>query len=489
MSAKTMVLYGPPGTGKTRFLMGILEEEINLGVSPDRIAYLAFTRRAASEAVSRLPIPPDDVPWCRTLHSLAYRWLGVQRGEIMQPEHYREFGERYGYRFTGMRDETGLFEPRGDNLLLSAVELARTRLTDPAEEAARLGVREPAWAVRQLAKDLQRFKEEENLLDFTDLLEEMLKIDHLPELDVVIIDEAQDLTPLQWRVVQRLAEHAARMYVAGDDDQAVYTWCGADVEYFVNMSKWAKAYQLPKSHRIPRRVQALAQRVVDEITQRVPKVWEPRDEEGFVELGVDLDAIDPAEGTWMFLARTHRQASHLRAHLRRLGRLYRTASGPAVHDEDWAAIKSWEALRKGHRRPVQMIRAILALMPRGVDRAAARALDELDDKEELSLQELRERYGLHADGPWYEVLTRLGREQIDYLRACLANGEREPRCYVGTIHSVKGGEADYVVLCPDIPARVQAIDDAERRVWYVGLTRARKGVYILRPRTPRHLFS
>ena len=47
------IIFGPPGTGKTTRLLNIVEQELRIGVPPDRIAYLAFTRKAAQEAVQR----------------------------------------------------------------------------------------------------------------------------------------------------------------------------------------------------------------------------------------------------------------------------------------------------------------------------------------------------------------------------------------------------------------------------------------------------
>ena len=49
-----------------------------------------------------------------------------------------------------------------------------------------------------------------------------------------MVDEAQDLTPLQWDMVVKIAKNVDRVYIAGDDDQAIYEWNGADVRFVSN---------------------------------------------------------------------------------------------------------------------------------------------------------------------------------------------------------------------------------------------------------------
>ena len=69
-------------------------------------------------------------------------------------------------------------------------------------------------------------------LDFTDMVKKFIDdAGNLP-IKVLMVDEAQDLTPLQWDMVVKIAKNVWRVYIAGDDDQAIYEWNGAEVEYF-----------------------------------------------------------------------------------------------------------------------------------------------------------------------------------------------------------------------------------------------------------------
>ena len=93
---KTIVL-GPPGTGKTHTLLNQVEDYLK-NTDPDRIGYFAFTKKAANEAKSRamdkFNYSEDDLPYFRTMHSLAFRRLGVNKDQVMQRRHYEDLGRK-----------------------------------------------------------------------------------------------------------------------------------------------------------------------------------------------------------------------------------------------------------------------------------------------------------------------------------------------------------------------------------------------------------
>ena len=86
------------------------------------------------------------------------------------------------------------------------------------------------------------------------------------DVDAALVDEAQDLSRLQWRVVRHAFTNAARLFVAGDDDQAIYQWSGADVESFLNLK--GEREVLGHSHRLPKLVKATAARVIARVARR-----------------------------------------------------------------------------------------------------------------------------------------------------------------------------------------------------------------------------
>ena len=117
------------------------------------------------------------------------------------------------------------------------------------------------------------------------------------------------------------------------------------------------------------------------------------------------------------------------------------------------------------------------------------------DKEKLFTYEaLTKDYGLKIDKelPWFKALENIPDEKRTYVRMCLRRKEnirRAPRIKLSTIHGSKGGEADNVMLLTDLTRKADASywkqRDEERRVFYVGMTRARNTLNIVRSQSDR----
>ena len=112
---------------------------------------------------------------------------------------------------------------------------------------------------------------------------------------VVMVDEVQDLSWLEWRVISKLGRTAEEMYLVGDDDQAIYGWKGSDVRIFQRWPcKEEHKTSLPTTHRLPQKVYKLATHIVHQITIRLGNEYDcKKSYEGKVDFLHDTGEFDP----------------------------------------------------------------------------------------------------------------------------------------------------------------------------------------------------
>ena len=282
------------------------------------------------------------------------------------------------------------------------------------------------------------------------------------DIDVLIIDEAQDLSTAQWRYVSETFCNAKRVYIGGDDDQAIFEWSGADVNHFINLNGTKTV--LDKSYRIPKSIHTLAENISGKIKTRNDKKYTSRQEEGSIEYWMNVDDINMSSGTWLLLARNSYLLGELAAVAKQQGYNYTLKNKNAVSKTLVKAIQLWEKHRKG------LI---------------------LSDNE-------KEQIKLYVDvwdtsKIWHEAFGKMPAEEREFYVSMLRRGEsltNEPRIKISTIHGSKGGEADNVVLLTDMAYNTWEAtnlnQDSEYRVWYVGVTRAKQNLNIIMPRGRYH---
>jgi DNA helicase-2/ATP-dependent DNA helicase PcrA len=392
----------------------------------------------------------------------------------------------------------------GDNLILFMDNFARTACI-PVEQALRnasTAMVDPDRAMNIIGA-LHFYKEEQGLYDFTDMLEEFIRYKDPPRLEVLYVDEAQDLSELQWKMVEILSTHVKKLVVAGDDDQTIFTWGGAS-ERFITLA--GKVHLLKQSWRVPKAVHGLATTMIKQVVNRREKEWNPRDEVGTLNTVIALSMINPsalADGTSMFLARTGKMVQqYLIPYCRNNGLLYWNYETTSIRPSYATAISAWEELHQGNPVEVSTINKIYGLLPseahgftKGVERGFKVQISGLAKEEHpiyLTLDELRKTYGLQAEGTWDKVFTSISEGDVKYIKSVIANGHTvtdRPKIQVSTIHRVKGGEASTVILMSDQakPAERVSIDnpDEEVRVFYTAITRARQNLVIVQPARSR----
>ena len=487
---KTIVL-GPPGTGKTFTLLEEMEKHLK-NTDPDRIGFFSFTQKAAyharDRAMKKFNFSEDDLPYFRTLHSLAFRRLGIKKENVMQRRHYEDLGKKMGIMVDYHEydnEHTGLFTTKSD--LLRIVQLAKLRGITPERQFNRKEHTQDITThqLKQFVHDLNQYKKDYNLIDFTDMITEFIKSDKSPRFDVVFIDEAQDLSQTQWTMAKSIWDKTNDTYIAGDDDQAIFRWAGADVDSFI--AQTGKIMQLTQSYRIPQVVHDVASRIVNKIKKRLPKEWRPKTQRGLLSYYDDFEQVNMKEGNWLVLARTRFMLNALEDTLYSKGIYYQNKFKKNYEQDLYNAVVDWENLRKGSLISTDKINRIVSYM--SPENYQKEQLQYLNKDAHYGIDELYKNRGLNTKAVWYESFDNAPEKKVRYIRRMRENGEelnKPPRITLSTIHGVKGGEQDNVVLLTDLSNNTQKNyekkPDDENRLFYVGATRAKDHLHIIRPK-------
>ncbi|MDD3926117.1 MAG: ATP-dependent helicase [bacterium] len=534
-------IFGPPGTGKTSTLAGTdkqegLIERAAKKFGSDNVLVASFTKAAAVELVGRnLPMERGNVG---TLHSLAYRAIG--RPEIAEkPPLVNEWNEAHPQWALGggshdIDDPYNDMNDSGDG-------------DDPFQELNRLRalmVPKDQWpdSVKAFADRWGQWKRWHGAVDFTDMIDIAA---HDCEIapgcpSVGFFDEVQDFSKLEISLVRTWAENMEYVVMAGDDDQGIYSFKGASPDAFLNppIPEEHKTV-LRQSYRVPRAIHKLASTLIMDVSRREPKEYMPRDEDGCVysltdgnykypePLMDDMERHLSAGKTVMILASCSYMLQPTLQVLRRLGIPY--------HNPYRRSRGDWNPLRAGgsgkvssserllsYLRPVpevwgdaarmwtiedlrrwsDMIQAdgTLARGAKGLIKASAMDTDyplDLPDllewfEPDVLLDLMATNYPLE----WLEhrLLAAKAKALEFPLTVARERGAKalcsQPQVKIGTIHSVKGGEADVVYLFPDISLKAAVNreespeeNDALIRTFYVAVTRARETLVICGPAT------
>jgi superfamily I DNA/RNA helicase len=472
---KVTKIYGPPGTGKTEKLIRRAMAYIRIGTPINSIGYFAFTRKAAHEARDRMlsknpQYKKKELRYFQTLHSLAFHTLGLREENVMQDYHYNDLGKILSIRVNAKKDADASPYLSCDNEYFQIILKAKEKGISVWDEyctGEHSSNVEPDL-LKHIEVNYNQYKVNNNLIDFADMIKKFLSKPELcPSFDTVFIDEAQDLSPIQWDMYDLLKNNSKNVYLAGDDDQAIYGWAGADVDRFIKEPAEEKV--LSKSRRIPIAVQEISEVITERIQGlRATKNYLPRNEQGLCSKINSLENVDLYNGKWLILTRTISRAKEICDLLKVKGLYHENKHRKSYDTKLYKAIINHSKWLKG------------------------------EDIPDTALEDIKEYMGereLKKDLKWYECFDTASADEKIYIRLMLSNGEKlsnEARIKVSTIHAAKGGECENVILVLDNAKKIREATahsiikrDEEHRVWYVGCTRAKRNLYLMRAKIER----
>jgi DNA helicase-2/ATP-dependent DNA helicase PcrA len=406
----------------------------------------------------------------------------------MQRRHYQDFGRRVKEEINYAdyeNDYNGIFTT--DSEYLQVINLAILKGIT-AEQQYNLNQHSQDLELdklKRMAHYLKDYKKQHNLIDFNDMILEFTKSDAaVPKFDVVFIDEAQDLSRMQWDMAKAIWQKTTDSFIAGDDDQAIFRWAGADVDSFI--AQEGQMLPLQQSYRIPSKVHGLAMGIINKIKTRINKSWNPKIHEGSLSRYDDFEDINMSSGEWLVLARTKYMLDKLEPTLYESGYYYNNKFRKQKEHTLHLAALDWENARKGAPLSYdQVIRIYGYMSDKHVDKTKLKSMT----KDSMYIIPMMKEYqGLKTDVVWFEAFDAASRREINYLKQMRRRGEKlnqAPRITLSTIHGAKGGEAENVVLLTDLSFNTmksyEKNPDDENRLFYVGATRTKEHLHIIRP--------
>lgn len=559
-------LFGGPGSGKTTALLDRVEKILdeNDDVTVRDILVVSYTRAAAAEIRERLAERLDCSPRSLqgnvcTMHSKAYELLNLSRNDVVSESDKEEFCEEFGIEYEdehgGASRRTARSTTLGNKVIATSQWLQRTR-RDVADwydvpfqwdvEKVRLPPEKdpnaqdgnkytPTWPsdddrvdVPEAIRAWRVYKGDHDLIGFADMLERVKQRSLVPNIDYLIIDEFQDITTLQYDVYEEWKPYIKRVLIAGDDDQVVYSWQGADPNLLLDEDVTEDVI-LPNSYRLPSNVLEVVNQEISHIDKRQEKDLNPRKEGGLVEAMRSPSMLDvvrevrqtilDTDETVMLLFRARYQMFQFIDEFIDEGFPFQIMTDQRMWTDRLSqfvnAIEAIDANEPIDGLQARRLADMLADAAFGTndrddlfDVIDERLEDaDTDDLTEITIEpELITDHAPFMPGPksaadMSRKITSFQAESMDaYFRLNRGSIPRD-RIRVGTIHSAKGREADHVLMATDLtekvveqmaatvedPTDVPGVDeftkstspvptltDNERRVFYVGMSRARE---------------
>jgi len=541
----TFIVWGPPGTGKTTFLSAQVKKILNETSRPPLVCSL--TKTAATEIAGRVNLPRDYVG---TLHSHAFKALGRPDIAETMVDDWNEINPRLKIDTKDRHDadEPGYeFEAQSPgNDLLQEYHLYRARQ-----------VPRKLWrdSIQSFAVQWEYWKNEVGVMDFTDMIEQAAELDPPENVDIIIADEVQDHSALEYNLLKRWGTGGGKtLIVSGDPWQALYTWRGAHPELFLDPNIGEDRRRvLSQSYRIPGAVHRTAMTWARRLSCFTSIDYAPRKDDSGEEVpgsvrrkSVTWKSPEPlvpfiekelSEGrSVMVLGSCSFLLGPTVAVLKKAAvpfanpwRVRRgdwnplTGSGVQMKDRlvDFLSIDpgSGEHFQRSTWTFGEFSRIIEPMKAKGNLCHGIKSYVENyprpnDDVEELeyyieedALLELQEAIANRRGpdpGPIGELIEwwncrllaakkKAARFPIEVVkRRGVSALSEDPKCFVGTIHSFKGAEADTVIMFSDLSPSgwrtwngTKGTRDEVVRMFYVGITRAKENLIICEPGSMR----
>ena len=476
-------IAGPPGTGKThKFLTKKYKELLAQKFDPEKIIMLSHTNVAADElkeAILELPEIKEKGlkkkffkykictihAFCRSkllkkeLRSykdylnLCTRNSGFKRQRVTQSEF--DHDKHKFFRF--LNDAFG----KGKTIKQHWYSLKDAAIGYYPYNNFKL--------IEDMKEVYDDYKRTEQVCDYNDMIQEFIDDAVAPDIDVLIVDEAQDSNVRQLQALEKMSTNVKEYYMVGDADQTIFEFAGADANYFHELSK--NAEQLEEGLRCGKTINNLCKEIIRPIWDhyKYDRVWKPA--EGIIgnhyylpslttncsAMETLLDKIKNTKETFLFTYRGTPSGKWVRAFLHYHGiEFCYVGNDPYVSKKEIRCHKLWPEFIKGKPVSLKQIKEFWNYMGRqviviGKGEATFEdwinkeyTIDELINKKYLRPESLD-----FSDFYYTRIKSKADPEKIKYINHLIREGvdtEGEARVHYANIHTVKGLTYDNVIV-------------------------------------------
>jgi DNA helicase II / ATP-dependent DNA helicase PcrA len=505
-------IYGAPGTGKTTTLIRTVKDVmLRENIPIQDVAFVSFTKTAVAEAKSRMGYSGSDLQYFKTMHAICMHMLGLKSDKLwkkhldtmpvkLSDEMIDSIQRDKSVAHTQMRTDsvTNL-----NDFLYTQYMSSRVALLPKGVAPKDVLAKGQQVVYNSFAEKYDKWMSENGYHDFTTMLEKAYEMKKVPNVSILCVDEWQDLSPLQVRLVELWTENIPYTIHAGDDDQTIFEWAGARHGDFISFPQCEyrdkKEDVLAKTYRLPQSILELSMAYISRNQNRVKKdVTSACAEDG--KIGV-FNKYQVAEilkrrvktDSIKILMRTNAYTNKLKKDLLALGvpiithpKVY-GAVGIIERASDTITVNDLQKIVNSTKFPSvglftrggkkEMQKYIETLNMQSIDSVPVNTLLNHGAKEKLVCALQNSDVTILKENP--QLLQQMHAMYKQY-------GDDVNRIEVSTIHKQKGAEADTVVICMDTSfqasnPKTQEEIEAERRVWYVAMTRAKKRLLFMQP--------
>tara|TARA_R100001082_G_scaffold40003_1_gene21052 strand:- start:2021 stop:3763 length:1743 start_codon:yes stop_codon:yes gene_type:complete len=554
-------LFGPPGTGKTtilvRFVVKLMTREKD-PIAPESICFITHTTKGKREIWQKmseryekitgrhLSIDQDTPGFesFRTIHGLCS--YSIKNSGDFKMATQKDFKKWYN----AGNDPDYFIKTFGDsykeNEIIKFYSYMRSRQMDFDQAflvSTKRTLNKEAYRRKEVFKHYLEswigYKLKNNLYEFIDQLLKGKEKNDFNDYRVLVIDEAQDSSKLQWEIADLIRERHSLDYqiFAGDDDQAIFNFSGGDEQEFLNRyGNEFKPKILRTSYRLSQENIELANAVSrNYIKRRQDKKYFARSRREKSDPPVRTDNIDRIpldEGNWTIQCAVKRILTNdIAPEIQKKGLWYKkhvhvggsneVQESYHVSAELLRAVRFYLKMQKGEKVGFDELSSYRGLTGKSILESnplfSKQSVSELDTKKDQIANNKQydkdfivKKFGLNFNQPLIDHFdthlseakskslkwrteydpTKTVLDCRDYIERCLKNNQdllSEPKIKLSTIHAMKGGEDDNIVVIEDMGTAFfnqfmkgpTQYKDEVSRMFYTGITRVKEKLFIL----------